>query len=107
MSHQVVQLIPHSRPALLAARRIVVGAALVATGYLVAVIAPAPLGFFRSAASSSAAEAKARGTPASARSLVAAPSEASTPASVQRDFDYFPDHYRNQGKEADENAPTF
>jgi ABC-type sugar transport system substrate-binding protein len=107
MSHQVVQLIPHSRPTLLAARRILVAAALVATGYLVAVIAPAPLDFFHTVASGSAADAKEHGTPASARSLVAPPSEASTPASVQRDFDYFPDHYRNQGKDADENIPTF
>ena len=107
MSHQVVQLIPQSRPALLAARRILVGAALVATGYLFAVIAPAPLDFFHSAASGSDAEAKVHGTSASARSVLAPPSEGSSPASVQRDFDYFPDHYRNQGKEADENVPTF
>jgi hypothetical protein len=70
MSHQVVQLIPHSRPTLLAARRILVAAALVATGYLVAVIAPAPLDFFHTVASGSAADAKEHGTPASARSLV-------------------------------------
>lgn len=89
-------------PPLNATRRIVVGAALVAIGYIAAlVVSPSTeLPFGVSIGSAAAARDAATET------RRAAPS-ASTASESQLAFDYFPDHYVNQAREVAEQPPTF
>jgi hypothetical protein len=82
-------------------RRIAVGAALIAVGYGVALVVspsiqlPSSVSVGNAAAVKHAAERPASPAPASA-------DNASPP-----DFDYFPDHYKNQAREPSEPTDTF
>ena len=107
MSHQVIQLIPQPRPALLAARRILVGAALIAVGYVGAHMVPSPVDSLFAAGFGSTVSAKHYAPSSSDRKSPVVPREGAGEGAIRRDFDYFPDHYRNQGKEVDENVSTF
>jgi len=102
MSHKVVQIVPPTAPLLRIAKRILVCAGLIAVGYVGTQIAPGPAGGIFAAGFRSTTSTAHPGP----ESPLQTPSHDAADAS-QREFDYFPDHYRNQGKEADENVPTF
>lgn len=82
-------------------RRIAASVALIAVGYVAALVAspsiqlPLGVGPSHGAAANQAAERSA--APASATANLAAP----------RDFDYFPDHYQNEAREPSQPADTF
>jgi hypothetical protein len=96
MSHKVVQIVPPPAPLLRIAKRLLICAGLIAVGYVGAQITPGPAG--------SIFAAGFRNSTSTAHPGPESPLQASshdTPDASQRDFDYFPDHYRNQGKEAE------
>lgn len=104
MSHHVIQIVPPSRPLLRIAKRILVGAGLVAVGYVGAQVAPSPAGSIFAASfrgiTSTAQTAPEGSSPSPSR-------DAPGTGASQRDFDYFPDHYQNQAKEAAKPIDTF
>jgi hypothetical protein len=102
MQQRIVSLVPN-RSALRVAKRVLVGATLVAVGYLAALVAPAFVGISDAVSIDSAAAVKHAAADAT---RVGATSPAAA-AGESRDFDYFPDHYQNQAKEASEPPDTF
>ena len=97
-------LVPSSNALGATTRHIVVGAVLVAVGYLAARVAsPATDSAFGPGIGRVAAAKHAASDPARA-GLAASPAVTNESA---RDFDYFPDHYVNQAREVAEQPPTF
>jgi len=102
MSDKVIQIVPPPAPLLRIAKRILVCAGLIAVGYVGAQIAPSPVG--------SIFAAGFRSTSSMAHPDPESPLQASShdaPDASQGAFDYFPDHYQNQAKEAAEPIDTF
>lgn len=99
MSHQVIRIVPPPAPLLRIAKRVLVGAALIAMGYVGAQVAPSPVDSIFAAGFHGAASTRHAGP----ESLHAAPGT----DAAQRDFDYFPDHYQNQATEVAEPIDTF
>ena len=85
-------------------KRALVGAALVAAGYLAALLAPIPIAIL---------DASGIGSPPDAAAAPSAfehrpPREGAVAANrAPRDFDYFPDHYTNRARDVAEQPPTF
>jgi len=95
----------HFAAPLRAVQKILIGAVLVAIGYLAALLVP--LSPELRGASFNHAVAKHAVAPAPNRAPPATSGEAPSAHSPQRDFDYFPDHYQNQAKEVAEPINTF
>jgi hypothetical protein len=95
-----LRLVSSASSSLSTARRILVGAALIAIGYIAALLASQSAELPFGVGIGSAAAVKDATPPASAPSPSAATSSAP-------DYDYFPDHYQNQAREAAEPASTF
>jgi hypothetical protein len=100
MSHPFVT---DSSPAMRAAKRALIGAALVAIGYIAALLA-SPSVAMLSGPEGNVSDAGAAAPPSFAH---IAPTKPASTRRMQQDFDYFPDHYINQAREAAEQPPTF
>lgn len=96
-----LHLIARSSAAPRVTRRIAVCAALIATGYAVAlVVSPSIQLPFSISVGNAAAVNHAAERPAS-------PAPASADSASQRDFDYLPDHYENQARGPSQPTDTF
>ena len=92
MSHRSVY---DSSPAMNAAKRVLIGAALVAGAYLASLLV-----------SGSAAIPVVSGSSSDA-GAAASSAEPGSASRASRDFDYFPDHYTDQAREVAEQPATF
>src|SRR5438105_855572 len=102
MSHRFVF---DSSPATRAVRRGLIGAAVVAAGYLVALLASISVAILGGPGSGNAYDAGAAASSTFAQK--ASPDAAIAASRAQYDFDYFPDHYTNQARAVAEQPPTF
>jgi hypothetical protein len=102
MSHRFVSA---SSSAGHSVKRALVGAALVATGYLAALLASISVAIVGGTGSGNASDVGAAAPSEFAQKAV--PDRAAPTDRTRRDFDYFPDHYANQGSEVAEQPPTF
>jgi hypothetical protein len=100
MSHPFVF---NSSRAIRTAKRALIGVALIAIGYLAALLASVSVAIL-SNPEASASDAAAAAPPVFAHD--AAPEAAST-RRLRQDLDYFPDHYVNQAREVSEQPSTF
>ena len=96
-----LRLVSFSSTSFIATRRILAGAALVALGYIVALIASPSAEPPFGVSVGSAAGVKGVGDAGRFASSATAANES------PRAFDYFPDRYQNQAKEAAEPIDTF
>ncbi len=99
MSHRFVS---DSSTAIRTLKSALIGAALVATAYLAALLASIAVAMLDGSGHASDA-----GAAPSAFASKASQEAAVVTSQAQHDFDYFPDHYTNQSREVAEQPPTF
>jgi len=92
-----------SSPAMRIAKRAVIGVTLLVIGYVAALLGPASVAI-PGDPRGNASDAGAAAQPASHST---SPPGAASMRGMQQDFDYFPDHYTNQAREAADRASTF